>query len=122
MLWAQLEDACDEALFTFSGINWKEGKGPIYDNESVDERKVGEKTSHDQLDRGNSFFTFFEQLPPNTDDLNEDEYNEYEDEELDELDEEYTEALKEKEDILQCLVEEIWENPLIAINSTNTNE
>ena len=102
----------DEEM-TFSGVDWKKGKGPLTDEEAeeVTNRVPGNKAPRQNENRGDSFFeTVFGHLPEDpTAELEEDE--EMDEEEADDLaaaEEEYEEAVDEKNDIFECLVEEIW--------------
>jgi hypothetical protein len=105
----------DEEM-TFSGVDWKEGKGPLTDEEvdAQEERAAGSKAPRDvkgDEGRGDSFFeTFFGQPPadPSMDMEEDEELDEEEEEELAAAEDDFEEAMREKNDIFECLTEEIW--------------
>ena len=125
VLWAEEFDGEDGAAYEFSGVNWKEGKGPLGEDEEEPERVPGKKhtRSDAQEDRGESLFSFFELLPPdpNSSEFDPEEF-EGDDEELEELEEEYQNEVEDRSDLFQCFVEEIWEDPAGVFARGDGNE
>ena len=124
-LWVLVNDEHDEANDTpdngafFSGVTWKTGKGPKRDDDDEGTRgQAGAKRGRDE--KGPSFFEVFESMPafprPDTDDDEEDE--EEEDEELDEARDEWMDMAKERADVIDCLVKEIWADPEGVLTGT----
>lgn len=110
-LWA--ED--DDGDLSFSGITWKEGKGPAPEAEEGDEEEEeGEEDKNKRLrdDHGPSLFEVFEKMGPHPEEDDQLLEEVEEEEDLDEIIAEYEEEEHDRHDVLQCLVEEVWEKPV----------
>jgi hypothetical protein len=113
VLWAEAVSGEDDAM-EFSGVRWKDGMGPLDEEEAEEEdRRVGQKASKapNQKDRGPSFFTFFEALPPTPEEVDEEEGG-LDDDEFAEVEEEYAQELQDRSEVFDCIVEEIWTDPV----------
>eukprot|EP00758_Cryptobia_borreli_P016366 Tbor_TRINITY_DN6104_c1_g3::TRINITY_DN6104_c1_g3_i1::g.21851::m.21851 len=94
---------------SFSGVEWKEGKGPLSEEEeeAAEKREIGKKGERDGAgeDRGDSFFQFFEEMeePILDDDVDDDE--------KEEIMEEFQNEIDGREEIFEAIVREIWGAP-----------
>jgi hypothetical protein len=106
---------------TASGVNWKEGHGPLNDDEmeEANNRQAGSKTTREEAaaTRGQSMFEVFDSMPPHPDDDEEEEDEEDgpDEEEREEMAQAWEEMHKERMEIVHCLVEEVWEEPLAIL-------
>lgn len=117
-----------DGVITTSGMTWKPGHGPVDDQEEeADTRKKGAKSGRAEakLTQGPSFFELFEEmLPPPAGDTSdeEDEEEEEDDEEEQEYREQYDAEYGERMEVIHCLVEEVWEDPLAILMSKDGDE
>jgi hypothetical protein len=103
-LWAEDVDGD----MKFSGITWKDGKGPLTEEEEEQaSAKTGAKRERD--DRGPSLFEVFAEMAPHPEE--DEELEEEDDEEIEELVGEWEEDLEDRKEVLGCLVDEIWADP-----------
>lgn len=109
-----VEDANGD--YVFSGINWKDGKGPYTEEEEdeMNKAKAGQKRDRDD-DRGPSLFEVFSTMPPHPDE--DEELDEEDEEEIEELIDEWEEDLEDRKEVLSCLVEEVWADPAQILSS-----
>ena len=137
-LWAELNS--EEDSLTFSGVRWREGKGPLDDDddrsdEKTDKssdpplRQVGDKASREDtnkypLGRGPSLFELFEALihPENLSTFGEDEDNELNDDDFQEAVAEYEESVGDRREVLDMFVEEIWRDPASVLANMVTSD
>jgi hypothetical protein len=122
ILWAEEHDEPEGKEYDFSGVTWNAGIGPMDEDEAEEgekSRTVGQKDGGAGVgkDRGASLFQFFEEMKPNPETFDDEEEEEYDDDELDEMQEDYEEDHENRMDLFQCLVEEIWEDPLTVFMS-----
>lgn len=96
-----------EGELKFSGVSWKNGKGPLTEEEEEAAEKSGSKRGRD--DRGPSLFEVFSELAPHPEE--DEELEEEDDEEIEELVEEWEEDVEDRKEVLSCLVEEVWADP-----------
>ena len=105
-LWAEDNDGD----FTFSGVTWKEGKGPREDDDDDEApSKPGEKRPRADDGRGPSIFEVFSIMPPHPDE--DDEMDEEDDDEFEDAVEQWEEDMDDRREVLSCLVGEVWADP-----------
>jgi hypothetical protein len=110
-LWAEEND---DGLF-FSGVQWKEGKGPTEDGDEPDAtRKPGAKTPRAPDGCGPTLFEFFEEMDPHPED--DSEFADADDDELDDAIETWQEDQEDRKEFFAALVEEIWMRPIDVIS------
>jgi hypothetical protein len=117
-LWVEVvpaEELGDDVSLKCSGVNWKPGRGPADDDDDEQPaRQTGAKVSRDATGdlRGPTLFELFEAMPPHPLDDMDEEDDEEDEEETEEATKLWQDMYDERMEIIHCLVEEIWEDPM----------
>ncbi|CUG85455.1 Hypothetical protein, putative [Bodo saltans] len=115
-LWAEDVDGD----MKFSGISWKDGKGPLTEAEEEQASASKSGTKRERDDRGPSLFEVFAEMAPHPEE--DEELEEEDDEEIEELVGEWEEDLEDRKEVLGCLVDEIWADPASVLAKLPTGK